>query len=355
MYFSTEQRAAFRRIPYSKSIDISVVKETNLLFNALSISARPDQESIQVFDAESVKSCIKTSEQNRICFVPNDLRVKYHSYSNNRKIVSEIIAYAGEFGYVVEDAIVFDQGISAAIIFVKSSALTGPSYSNFLPDYGFRDKLFNLKFRSPGDSIRVKSVVSGDFYEPILLRHVLDNYQGGAIIDIGANIGNHSVFFAHYLQDKQDFHLDAFEPEDSAYSFLKENMLNNVSSPNVELHNVAVGSVNGSVELNNGSPNNLGAARVTRSSSTESLEIPMKKLDDIIHKSKRVSIIKMDIEGFEPDALYGGYRVLSENSPILYIEAENEDRKKKIDSIVEPLGYSSRGFVNDTPTYIYKK
>ena len=84
-----------------------------------------------------------------------------------------------------------------------------------------------------------------------------------------------------------------------------------MSSAKISIHNLAVGSGYGSVELNSGSSNNLGAAKVVRSSYENTLKIPMKPLDEIIRPSKKVSVIKMDIEGFEPNALNRSQVILS--------------------------------------------
>ncbi|MDG1372545.1 MAG: FkbM family methyltransferase, partial [Paracoccaceae bacterium] len=305
MYFTSEQRTAFRRVSPENISNNASISEIDGLFKAMSVERQADQGDIPAFYEDVVESEISKCDHEKICFLTYDLSVKFFTYSENRKKISKILLSAAKFDYVVEDSIVTEANTSACIIFSKVNNKEVSSVSSFIPNYGERDKLFNMSFRNSNDSIRLKSILSGDFYEPVLLRHVINNYTGGAVLDVGANIGNHSVFFAHYLQDKPDFSLDAFEPEASAHKFLKENLANNVSSPRISVHNVAVGSANGSVDLNSGSSNNLGAAKVIRSSYENTLKIPMKPLDEIVPPSKNVSIIKMDIEGFEPNALIG--------------------------------------------------
>lgn len=355
MYFTSEQRAAFRLVSPDSFSNGTSISEIGGLFKSVSVERQAGQDDIPAFYADVIESEIRKCSHEKICFLTYDLSVKFFTYSENRKIISKTLISAFESDYVVEDSIIIEDNTSACIIFSNIKNADNSHVSSFIPNYGDKDKLFNLRFRNSNDTIRLKSLLSGDFYEPVLLRHVLDNYTGGAVLDVGANVGNHSVFFAHYLQDKPDFSLDAFEPEASAHRFLSENLANNVSSPRISVHNLAVGSTSGSVDLNSGSSNNLGAAKVIRSSHDSTLKIEMKSLDEIIPPSKKVSIIKMDIEGFEPNALIGGQRILSDNSPILYIEADSEKRKEDIEDIIQPLRYNSIGVINDTPTYIYVK
>ena len=355
MYFTSDQRIAFRRTSPGAFAGDTGVSDIDRLFEIASVKRQTDQADIPVFTEALITKEIEKCTHEKLCFLTYDLSVVFHTYSDNRKKINSAVKYANENGYIVEDAIVCKNNISNAIIMAKSSVFKGPYRSSFMPNYNENDRVFDVYFRSANDGIRLKSILSGDFYEPILLKHVIKNYNGGSILDIGANVGNHSVFFAHYLKNKPGFSLDSFEPEASAHKFLSENLANNVDLRNVTIHNLAVGAASGSVELNNGSPNNLGAAKVTRSSESDNLGVPMRSLDDILSPDKKVSIIKMDIEGFEPDALLGAQRILSDNSPILYVEANSESKKQQIDDIICPLGYKSDKFINDTPTHIYLK
>lgn len=355
MYFTSDQRDAFRRIPHSVFSNNVRISEIDGLFELVSIDRPSNQHNIPTFYSGSIEEVFSRYEYEKVCLLSFDLSVKYSNYSKNRNIINNIIMRAESSGYIVEDSIVISSNISAGIIFAKQNSDVTANISSFIPNYNKLDKIFNLHFRNPKDSIRLKSMLSGDFYEPDLLNHVLDNYSGGAVLDVGANVGNHSVFFGHYLKGSPDFSLDAFEPEASAHRLLVKNLSTNEISSKISIHNIAIGSKNGSVDLNSGSSKNLGAAKVIRSSDDRTLNIPMKPLDEIVSPTKKVSIIKMDIEGFESEALLGSHRILSENSPILYIEAASNENKNKIDKILLPLGYKSIGVVNDTPTHIYTK
>ena len=63
----------------------------------------------------------------------------------------------------------------------------------------------------------------------MVTRNGLDS---GLLLDLGANIGNHTVFFSRYFQ-----HIYAFEPNPFVYRILKANceMLGNATAFNVGL------------------------------------------------------------------------------------------------------------------------
>src|SRR6185295_19958592 len=95
------------------------------------------------------------------------------------------------------------------------------------------------------------------FFEAEILDYMRDNHNDQKVIlDIGANIGNHSVYFANFL--KYNF-LYAFEPVLDNYLLLEKNIS---QYPNTFASNSAVNS-NGSpvyMYINRG---NMGASQVS--------------------------------------------------------------------------------------------
>ena len=60
-----------------------------------------------------------------------------------------------------------------------------------------------------------------DFYESELLDWLLVIYiDEGSFIDVGANIGNHTIFFSKIMERR----CYSFEPNETAYKLLKENI-----------------------------------------------------------------------------------------------------------------------------------
>ena len=79
-------------------------------------------------------------------------------------------------------------------------------------------------------------VQSNNFFEIEFLDYIAKNYnKQNEVIDIGANIGNHSLFFAKFLDVKK---VHSFEPCLPNLSLLRKNM-NNFSDKS-QIYNIAL-------------------------------------------------------------------------------------------------------------------
>ncbi len=81
---------------------------------------------------------------------------------------------------------------------------------------------------------------SETFYECDLLEFLWKNYGGqlDVILDVGANIGNHTVFFGKILQ--ADVH--SFEPQEAVRGLLRQNIAANDLECCCEVHPFALGN-----------------------------------------------------------------------------------------------------------------
>jgi FkbM family methyltransferase len=123
------------------------------------------------------------------------------------------------------------------------------------------------------------------------------------VLDIGANIGVYTVFFAKRVQ-----HVDAFEPVGKIADWLRENLALNKLN-NVRLHEVCISDSVGSVDFVPASPMNWGVGRI--SSGQDSLSLDCSTLDAFLDgEVNEPTLIKMDIEGAEWMALKGASRTL---------------------------------------------
>lgn len=123
-------------------------------------------------------------------------------------------------------------------------------------------------------------------------------------LDIGANIGVYTSFFAARMNE-----VDAFEPELRVIPKLRSNLeLNGLN--HVRIHCACVGDQSGTVSFQPPNKQNEGIGRIARGNAA--VEYPSLTLDDFFGDSIREScLIKMDIEGGEWLALQGATRVLS--------------------------------------------
>tara|TARA_Y100001970_G_C14062176_1_gene764763 strand:- start:43 stop:918 length:876 start_codon:yes stop_codon:yes gene_type:complete len=142
------------------------------------------------------------------------------------------------------------------------------------------------------------------------------------LIDIGANIGNHSVYMSKYFQN-----VIAFEPNPFTFELLK---INTSQYSNIEINNFGLSSAESNLFLSE-DKRNLGGSRIynNRSDIPENLltrEISLKKLDNLnISGSYNGILIKLDVEGHEIDALKGSHNFIKEFKPTICFEQHASD------------------------------
>lgn len=197
-----------------------------------------------------------------------------------------------------------------------------------------------------GDHIAKSIMNSGDFYESEMLTHIADLQPTGTIVDVGANIGNHTVFFGMFTDADK---VIAVEPNELVVPLLERNIAVNHLSNKVVRHSCALGAEPGRVGLLVGRLHNLGHTRTIAGSDVE-----QRRLDDIV-SDKEISVIKIDVEGYELEVLKGASRVLREQKPELFLEAATIRRRRILDDFLRGFGYRSGAVFNRTPTYQYSK
>lgn len=168
---------------------------------------------------------------------------------------------------------------------------------------------------------------TGRFYEEEELHEIsLIIPTGAKILDIGANIGNHLVYFAKFCRNAQ---IIPFEVNPTAIKMLKFNIeLNSIEEKvNIKHLGVALGSYEGYVKLENEAliTNNLGAASF--SASVNENDFPMKPLD-LINLGIEPDFIKIDVEGMEISVLLGAEKTILNSRPPLYVEVSQNNRSE---------------------------
>ena len=175
-------------------------------------------------------------------------------------------------------------------------------------------------------------IVIDGFYEKFLLDNTLfffdvlkENTKNWVFIDIGANIGNHSIYFADHVKE-----VHAFEPNPTVFRILK---INSEYKKNINCYNYGLGETKGKYQLNI-DQDNLGASFVdidnkNKDNSQESISINIDKLDNILENFNHADLIKIDVEGFEENVLKGGKNFIKKFQPIILFEQLLESDKEK--------------------------
>jgi FkbM family methyltransferase len=155
-----------------------------------------------------------------------------------------------------------------------------------------------------------------NFYEHELLSFLRNNFNNQKnIIDIGANIGNHSLFFAKYMNCDKIF---SFEPFAKNIELFRKNLSN--YNDKCILYENALSDKNGKMALYNTEQNNFGGFSLHKLSvSFEVLtEIDVVKLDDFNFTD--ITLIKIDVENHENEVLRGSTQTILKNKPIIILE-----------------------------------
>lgn len=134
-------------------------------------------------------------------------------------------------------------------------------------------------------------------------------------IDIGANIGNHTIEFSKYFNK-----VLSFEPNPRTFDILRANTKN---INNVDVFDWGCGIDQKILKLKENF-SNMGSSSTKFKIETDNLvEIKIKPLDEILNKLNKVTLIKIDVEGMEIEALKGAENVINKFNPTICFE-QNE-------------------------------
>jgi len=139
----------------------------------------------------------------------------------------------------------------------------------------------------------------------------------GIVVDVGANLGWHSVHAAQYAAVDA---VVAFEPDPFNARLLNRNLaVNKVTKAVVSAS--AVGARRGSARLYNYRSTNYGRHTLLTDYGYGSSEVPLVDLDsalDVIGLGeRRVLVLKVDVEGYEPAVIEGAARTLARTDAVV--------------------------------------
>jgi FkbM family methyltransferase len=164
---------------------------------------------------------------------------------------------------------------------------------------------------------------AGKPYEEPLLEHIREQGFAGTVVDAGANLGNHSVWFAVMC----GLRVEAFEPLPHCLEQLHANVARNDLGDRVTVHPVALGA-------DSALAGHAGKGRLHVGSGP----IKVRSLDD--YHLIDVSVIKIDVEGMEPEVLRGGERTIRRDRPVIFAEEWGQPEHDAIAAVLEPWGYA---------------
>lgn len=156
-------------------------------------------------------------------------------------------------------------------------------------------------------------------------------------IDIGANIGTHTV----YLRSRFG-RVHSFEPNPMVHHVLSANIaLNKLDA--VTAHRVALSDADEALTYTQDSSGNLGGSGFRRDTQIKGEAMELKRADTFIVSQlapgERVAFIKIDVEGLEDKVVAGLTGLLTRDRPLVICEIAGVDQGRKVAASLKGAGY----------------
>ena len=159
---------------------------------------------------------------------------------------------------------------------------------------------------------------------------------GAVVVDVGANIGTHTVALARHVTSSGV--VFAFEPQRLTFQLLCANIALN-ALVNVKCVNAAVGDTPSQTRipaLNPTLQSNFGAMKAEGHAQGELVDVI--RIDDL--QLARCNLMKIDVEGMEARVLAGARKTVSTLRPVLFVENNSEDGSSATLKALDDLGYT---------------
>lgn len=161
--------------------------------------------------------------------------------------------------------------------------------------------------------------------------------SGGVCIDVGANIGAHTVALARMVGHGGIVY--AFEPQRVLYQMLCGNV-QLAHCPNVVAAHGALGeraSVVYIPPIAYAVPQNFGGVDLAQFAGMQGEAVRIVALDSL--GFERVDFLKVDVEGMEREVLVGGANTITRCRPVMYIEDDRAEKTEALLDMIHMLGY----------------
>ena len=209
-------------------------------------------------------------------------------------------------------------------------------------DGGAGEEPARMRVLNPNDLIQMTHL-RGEFFEADSLAKLktLIKSPTPRIIEVGANIGNHVVWYARHLDASRIYPV---EPNPDAIEILDQNIAANGITPRIDRRGMGYGAGKdtGTFRTQTDNADNLGATRLV---ADESGGVETRTLDALMG-DEVVDFIKIDAEGMELDVLEGAQALIARDRPVIWVEVLRENMLGFAQTWCRTAGYK---IVDSTP------
>jgi len=211
-----------------------------------------------------------------------------------------------------------------------------------IPNFPFEKDFFGLRYKGNlNNNIDASVFFYGAFEKPLLYfmsdvaESIREKHPNTKItfVDIGANTGQHSLYMSQFTES-----VVAFEPFPLvSQKFKKQISLNKIT--NIQLYECGLSDKDESLTFYAPTGSNQGTGSFDKNTATKgnkgTSKLKLYNGDDFVKKeqTKQISLIKIDVEGFEKRVLTGLKATLAENRPLIICEVSYGEQYSFISSI----------------------
>ena len=195
------------------------------------------------------------------------------------------------------------------------------------PDYAFSKDFYGLKYKGNlNNNIDANVFFYGAFEKPLLfflrdtLNALITETPEAIFMDIGANVGHHSIFLSKFASQ-----VLAFEPYPKVNMQFKQQIAHNNIS-NIQIFEIGLSDRRETLNYYAPTGNNEGIGSFDESSigkgNTSYGKLELQEGDQVIESDswKDIKLIKIDVEGFEKKVIKGLTRTIEEERPVIVCE-----------------------------------
>jgi FkbM family methyltransferase len=164
--------------------------------------------------------------------------------------------------------------------------------------------------------------------------------QGGIALDVGANVGHHTLALSQIFAS-----VHAFEPNPDPLAALRQKIESN-GILNVVVHPVGLWDRDAELPFNVPPSSNTGMGSfketIECSTGVAPLALPVRPGDDVLqeHGVERIDFLKIDVQGAEKEVVTGLRQTIKRSRPLIWIEISDTTRRDfpTMASLVDSLG-----------------